>query len=162
MKNALLDQLIVDLIAEHEGGEKFFDHLDEAIRTNDSILQALLETINKAFSPVRTWEEWGYTFIVSGRFGRMLANFMNQNNYPYNVVTVNGNLRHGDKIDDLSYLNLHKNCIFVDDSFYLGRTRNAIKEELERCGATLIQTFVVYDGSKVKDEAVTSLYRFFS
>lgn len=68
----------------------------------------------------------------------------------------------GDRIDDLSFLDLEgKRVVFLDDSFYLGRTRDAIRKELERNGASLVGTIVAYDGSKEKDSTVKSLYKYY-
>jgi len=152
MKNKLLDQIIVDLVAEHQGGEVFFDHLDEIIRNNVSVLDAVASMIPS-----------GCTVILSGRFGRIFSNFIRSTIlWDWEVISVNGNLRHGEAVDDISYMEFkNKQIVFVDDSFYKGRTRDAIKAAVELNGGTLSHTYVVYDGSKDKDENVTSLYRFF-
>ena len=141
-----LNDLVSDLLRQHNGGEVFFDHLDEALRNSSTIMEALIKTLREKTGRI----------ICSGKFGRVFANVA-----PEPVIVVNGGLRSGEKIDDLSYLDLKgQKFIFVDDSFYLGRTRDRIKDELERQGAHLIHTFVIYDGSKIKDENVTSLYRY--
>lgn len=78
------------------------------------------------------------------------------------MICVRGGLRSGNLVDDISYLPLEgKRVVFLDDSYYLGRTRNVIKEELERNGAKLLKTIVAYDGSKVKDKDVVSLFRYY-
>jgi hypothetical protein len=158
MKNKLLDQIIVDLVAEHQGGEVFFDHLDEVIRKDESIMEKLLDTYLNSYS------DSFLNIIVSGSFGRMFSNFLQNKNIQQHIkcITVNGSLRHGDPVDDISYMSIKgRSFVFFDDSFYKGRTRDAVKKALEANGATLSHTFVVYDGSKTKDETVTSLYRFF-
>ena len=42
-----------------------------------------------------------------------------------------------------------------------GGLRDVIKNELEKYGARLAKTFVIYDGSREKDDTVHSLYRYY-
>ena len=65
---------------------------------------------------------------------------------------------------DLSYLRpiiRGNDFIFVDDSYYSGTTRDIINAELNKYGGKITRTFVVYDGSKEKDDSVFSLYRYY-
>jgi hypothetical protein len=142
----LLNNVVKQLLLEHTGGEKFFDALDNEIRNNSSIMSCLTRKI----------KDTEY-IICSGKFGRMWANIS-----AWPVIVVNGNLRKGEPVDDISYLGLQgKSFTFVDDSFYSGKTRNAIQKYLESQGASLVRTVVVYDGSLVKDPTVESLYRYY-
>lgn len=152
----LLNKIVKDCLAQHEGGEKFFDYLDENIRVNMNILDLLSVKflLGNDFDKI----------VVSGKFGRMFANYYMNDLYTDDakIIMVNGGLRKDEPIDDLSHLNIKgKKFIFVDDSFYSGKTRNVIKAEIERLGGKLIQTYVVYDGSKEKDKTVRSLYRYY-
>jgi len=71
-------------------------------------------------------------------------------------------LRKGESIIDLSPFNVYnKNFIFIDDSFYSGKTRNCIDAELQKYDSKIIRTIVCYDGSKEKDDTVSSLYRYY-
>lgn len=102
--------------------------------------------------------------IASGKFGSFFNNWWNANtNYNNKLIIVNGGLRVGNKID-LSYIKdyiKNKKFIFIDDSFYSGKTRNTIKNELEKYNANLNKTYVIYDGSKARDDNVCSLYRYY-
>lgn len=153
----LINRMVAECIRQHKGGEKFFDYLDENIRNELSILDELIIKIANNFRS-------DINFIVSGRFGKVFINYYSQE-FRLNddqIIVVNGGLRKGVKIDDLSYLDLKdKNFVFVDDSFYSGKTRNAIKNEIDRLGGKLVKTYVVYDGSKVKDNEVESLFRYY-
>lgn len=152
----LLNRIILDCIKEHEGGEKFFDRLDEIIRNEKLIVSRLMSLVNDDLL-------YNDGIVVSGKFGVAFSNYYN-NCFcvTKELIIVEGGLRKGNKINDLSYLDMVcKNYIFIDDSFYSGRTRNVIKDEIERNGGSLIKTYVVYDGSKTKDSDVKSLYRYY-
>ena len=80
------------------------------------------------------------------------------------IINVNGGLRTGDLIDNLDYLKSYikdKKYIFLDDSYYSGKTQRAVRNEIERLGGKLVNTFVIYDGSVNKSEDVKSLYRYY-
>ena len=127
------------MLEEHKGGEKFFDNLDKNVQ-QELIIEKLLLSI-----PIED-----EIIIVSGKFGNYL-------------ILVSGGLRVGNKID-LSYIKNYienKNFIFIDDSFYSGRTRDVIKNELIKYKSNLIKTYVIYDGGKIRDSNVCSLYRYY-
>lgn len=153
----ILDQIVKDCLEQHKEGEKFFDHLDKAIQQKP-IVNQLLDLIGD-----------NKNIIVSGKFGWFLSMYLGINvAHKYrNFLVVNGGLRKGEKIKilDLSYQRDEDlnglEFIFVDDSFYSGKTRDAVKENLNKYNAKLIHTYVVYDGSKKKDETVSSLYRYY-
>lgn len=153
----VLNDIVENMLREHIGGEKFFDHLDEHVRKEKVIIDELLEIL-----PLHN-----YNIIVSGGFGLFFYNyFVNQRRIlkDDNIIVVNGSLRKNKPIIDLTYLKEFindKEFIFVDDSFYSGKTRNVVKAEIERLGGKLINTYVVYDGSKQKDLTVKSLYRYY-
>ena len=77
---------------------------------------------------------------------------------------VPGGLRH-----DASKINLApfadnikgNTFLFIDDSYFSGKTALVVKEEIERLGGVFKGTLVAYDGSKVKEENVWSLYRYY-
>lgn len=151
----LIDSLVRDMIEEHEGGEKFFDNLDKEVQS-PPIVEELISNIPS--------DQFVDYVIVSGKFGRFFSNYYSNVNriVKYKVICVKGGLRRGNMVDDISYLPLKgKRVVFIDDSYYLGRTRDVIKEELAKNGATLIKTVVAYDGSKIKDKDVFSLFRYY-
>ena len=55
-----------------------------------------------------------------------------------------------------------KNWIFIDDSYYLGRTKADISVALRkiRPDASLYETYVIYDGSMGKADKVKSMYKY--
>jgi hypothetical protein len=54
-----------------------------------------------------------------------------------------------------------KDFILLDDSFYSGRTRGLIRDELQQQGGRLLHTYAIYDGSRERDPEVTALYRYY-
>ena len=142
-----MNDIVNEMIKLHKGGEKFFDNLDEQIKRKELLYE--LEGMTE-----------GRSLIVSGRFGIYWQNFFNDPD----TILVNGSLRKGEEIISLepfkNYIE-HKGFVFVDDSFYNGRTRDVIKAEIEKWGGELIKTVVAYDGSKKKDSSVESLYRYY-
>jgi hypothetical protein len=102
--------------------------------------------------------------IMSGRFGCGFMNYV----LPHASIaikcwTVNGGLRKGEPIISLqrSFGAVPKlKFLFIDDSFYEGRTRLVISNELERCGHKLVDTYVLYDGCSIKQPNVRSLFRY--
>lgn len=155
-----LDQLVAELIRKHEGGEKFFDNLDKAVQRSD-----YLQALYSFFSNHRD-RLWDPVIIVSGEFGRHFANWHGNMVYaPHiRVIHVEGGLRHTGNTNSLEPYKetlRGKKAVFFDDSYYSGNTRKAVKKALRKAGATLIATFVVYDGSKEKHPNVKSLFRYY-
>ncbi len=153
-----MEGIVHECLVEHDGGEKFFDALDEKLRNDNSLINMM---INKVL------ENETFDFIItSGKFGIVFKNYcekyMNEE-FHKKVIVVNGNLRSNNDIIDYSdkYNISNKKVIFIDDSYYLGRTREKIRLSIEKNGGKLINTYVFYDGSKIKDEHVYSFYRYY-
>lgn len=142
------------MLEQHKGGEEFFNHLDIAIQQYPIVYQLLIK-----LNTFRNKEHmYSPRIIASGKFGRFFRNY-----FKLPDIVVNGDLRKGKTIDDLSYMKemiKDQDFIFIDDSFYSGKTRMAINNELSKYNGKIIQTFVVYDGSIEKDDTVQSLYRY--
>lgn len=152
-----INNIVKECLEEHEGGEVFFDNLDEKIRE-----KGIIDTLIKFVSEKEMVLPYNLpqNIVVSGKFGRTFSSLYTP---ILPIIVFNGGLRKGEKIDSiLEGIDVKgERFIFIDDSFYSGKTRDVIKEELERNGATLEQTYVVYDGSLEKDENVHSLYRYY-
>jgi hypothetical protein len=153
----LLDEIIKKMLEEHKGGKAFFDHLDAEVQ-RESIMKELLDIIGRRFTHCKV--------ICSGKFGIFLNNLAGYMKpwFAGNMLLVPGGLRCGGTVD-LEYVKDLINgwkFVFIDDSFYSGKTRDIIKAEIERLGGNLVTTYVIYDGSKVKDYTVNSLYRYYN
>lgn len=158
-----LNILIFNLLKEHkEGGEKFFDALDLMIRSDYNISEILINKIKNYFQP-DILNNSG--IILSGKFGYTFYNnfsyFLN-NNFKEIIIT-NGGIREGKE----AYLGVDSlKCnefIFIDDSYYSGKTMKGIEKALQNVNpnAKITETFVVYDGSKSKSNNVISLFRYY-
>lgn len=136
------------------GGQEYFSALDMLVKGDKEILDKLdgyaFELYIENKLPHRGMP------IVSGEFG---LHWKNQNKVG---LCVQGGLRHGTQIMDLSqYIVPNHHYLFFDDSYFLGRTAEAVKQEIERCGGIFDGCIVIYDGSKQAPHKVWSLYRYF-
>lgn len=150
--------LVNECLIQHEGGEKFFDAIDEKLR-DDKVL------INMMIDKVTQNETFDYV-IVSGNFGKVFKehcnNYLNDD-FNKKIIVVNGGLRKGNDIVSFweDYNIENKKIILIDDSYYLGRTKDKIKQAIIDNHGSLINTYVFYDGSKIKEDDVHSFYRYY-
>lgn len=150
--------LVNECLMQHEGGEQFFDAIDEKLRNDKSLINMIIDKIIKN-------EEFDY-IIVSGKFGNVFLNHCNtylNDNFNEKIILVNGGLRKDHVIISFweNYNITNKKIIFIDDSYYLGRTRDKIKKAVEENHGIFVNTYVFYDGSKDKDDHVHSFYRYY-
>jgi len=142
----LLETTIATLLKTYEGGQKYFSILDLSVQHK--------QITDKLFSLTPQ----NNIIIASGKFGQFVNNI-----YPEkNLFIVEGGIRHSNyfSLENKAEQIKHKDFIFIDDSYYSGKTRNAIRAEIERLGGNFKHTYVVYDGSKWKNKNLTSLYRY--
>lgn len=147
--------IIETFLNEYIGGEEFYDALDEQIRINDVWLYTMISIVEK---------ENFDKLIVSGNFGRKFYKFVIDKigeTLASKILVANGSLRKGNSIglEDRD-LNGQK-FIFIDDSFWAGRTRNVIQNYVEKNNGVFLKTYVFYDGNKEKDKNVISFYRYY-
>lgn len=139
---------------QYVGGTNFYDALDEEIRINDAWLHAMIQKVlsNEVFDG----------FIVSGKFGHRFVDFYLKNYQPTKEVLVaNGALRKGNEIGIENKDLEGKKYIFLDDSFWSGKTRDVIKEFLNNNNGILLKSYVFYDGNKECTNDVVSFYRYY-
>ena len=163
-----LNEIVKQMLDEHGGGSIFFDNLDEEIRSNENLLNNFMRDYiidylgNNDIDGV----------IMSGRFGRVATSSTYISYYCEECVgchflLVNGGLRKGEEVEDVNfdshnYTQERKGrFLFVDDSFYSGKTRNKINEKLNEYNCEIVHTIVLYDGSADKDDNVSSMYRYY-
>jgi hypothetical protein len=160
----MIDNLVMECIQKHEGGEKFFDALDDLLR-NAELLIKTLGNIAKSFKPECGFSKKNIQIIVSGKFG------VSFEKYYGSCFVVNGNLRpdnnYVDDVFDKRFKEWNESqgtCawVFIDDSYFLGRTANKIQDFVERNGGDFLGIVVAYDGSKeVKRYDLKCLYRYY-
>lgn len=150
MKNAMFEKVNA-LLEQYIGGQIFFTELDKAVKFNKEILTELVEKVEKEYRGAYT--------IASGEIGLAMHNLGVEIGF-----LVPGGLRF-----DPSKINLEpfadrikgEPFVFVDDSYFSGKTAMVVKEEIERLGGVWLGSVVAYDGSKTKDSTVQSLYRYY-
>lgn len=154
-----LDLLVKEMLETHVGGEIFFDHFDEAVRNNYAVIDSLIESIPNL-------EE--KNIILSGKFGKFFLSYLNLLNInTKKVILVRGGLRKSEDNTDIFNIlsdkcdKCYEEYIFIDDSYYSGKTKNAIAIQLSKLKSRITDTYVVYDGSHTKEEDVHSLYRYY-
>ena len=152
MKHKLFET-VDRLLEEYIGGNIFFTELDKAVKFDKELLIELYKAVDRKYDC-----ETIFT-IASGEMGLALHNF---------DVTVDfivpGGLR-----NDPNKINLEPwakvinggKFVFLDDSYFSGRTALVIQNEIERLGGRFLGTYVIYDGSKIKEDNVDSLYRYY-
>ena len=138
-----------ECLEKYKGGEIFFDELDKMVKFDEDILTEFSTKVKGKDTSIRT--------IASGEFGLCLHNYK----LPVDII-VQGGLRKGDKILDLSkFIIPNATYVFLDDSYFSGATANVIKTEIERCGGIFKGCYVVYDGSQKPKHRVDSIYRYY-
>lgn len=144
-----LGDLAHDLEAEFVGGTPFFDHLDESLRDPYWYQQMLARYLDAYPMEPR--------IALSGEFGRGFAQWLRETTWQVPLVFP-GNLRH----NDLPPLPLHldgEQFVFLDDSYYKGRTRAKVTKAIEDAGGMVVGSFVLYDGSP-EAAAINSCFRY--
>lgn len=77
-------------------------------------------------------------------------------------IIVQGGLRKNNSILDLSpFIQEGKEYLFLDDSYFSGKTAQVIKEEIEKNKGVFSGCFVIYDGSQSPIHKVNSIYRYY-
>lgn len=141
--------IVNKLLEEYIGGEIFFDELDAAVKFNQEILWELFTTVKQKFP--------NHVTIASGEIALACHNLR----MPIDFI-VKGGLRHNPNDINLAPFNIEGlKFIFIDDSYFSGKTYKVVKKEIEKNGGVCDCAFVVYDGSEEKDENIHSLYRYY-
>lgn len=160
-----IDHIVRQLISEHEGGESFFDALDDAIREDRNFCEQLFNMATD--TPRCNLKE---TLIVgSGKFAKVFDDWLKSKHYKIQFLPLQGNLRElfninvVDEIKEklVSFPNI-KNAVIIDDSFFSGKTIQSIVVALYTAGIDTLGACVVYDGSKTKYDKLNSLFRYYA
>lgn len=157
-----LNEKIGVILKQHKEGEEFFNALDFMIKGDRSILGDFLSFFMNDAGKRLNLEETG--LIVSGGFGNAIMTMYGDRlteNFG-EVIVTNGGIRLGNEAAIFKDKLFCKNWIFIDDSYYLGRTKAGISVALRkiRPDASLYETYVIYDGSMGRADKVKSMYRY--
>lgn len=155
-----LNEKINELLRSHpEGGEGFFNALDYLVRSDIDILEKFLHSAINDYC--------NHPLIMSGNFGRAIINNFGSKLYREfdHIVLANGNLR-GDDEAELYLVNRRnfsrEDFVFLDDSFYSGRTRDKLDAALKLVHSSfaIVKTYVIYDGSPERTPNVHGMFRY--
>lgn len=157
-----LNEKIGVILRQHKEGEEFFNALDFMIKGDRSILEDFLHFFMNDAG--RTLELSNTGLIVSGGFGNAIMTMYGDRLTKTfkEVIVTNGGIRLSDEAAIFKDKLLCKNWIFIDDSYYLGRTKAGISVTLRtiRPDASICETYVIYDGSMGRADKVKSMYRY--
>ena len=159
----VMKPIVTECLTKHIGGENYFNNLDELIKDNETLLVL--------FIMYAVQDSGINNVIMSGGIGLKYIQMQLQNKIPdyIKITSVNGGLRKGKEVtggivtgckpfpDSFN----NKKMIFIDDSFYSGKTADKVKEFVETRKGNIIRNYVLYDGCKEKRDDVVSLYRYY-
>lgn len=149
--------IVEKCLQKHGGGESYFDELDAMVKNDAELMASYIDyIINK---------ENIHSIIVSGEIGHKIRELQLNGliNQYFNLVTVNGGLRKWWRcVEDIDISDIIcRKFIFLDDSFYSGKTATKVKHAVLNNGGEIVKTYVFYDGSPIRHDDVVSLYRYY-
>ncbi len=147
-----------ECIKTHKGGETYFTELDSMIKQNENLMINYINYIIK--------KEKINDVIISGEIGEVYKNLWINNKIPFNIKLhlLPGGLRNNVEIKNTENSNksiYNKELIFIDDSFYSGKTLNKVDGYVTKNRGLIKTAYVFYDGSLEKHDHVKSLYRYY-
>ena len=152
--------IVNECIKKYGGGEAYFTEIDAMIKSNDILMSEYIQYI--------TEKENIYNVILSGEIGMKYGYLWLSGHIPehINLFVLPGGLRKNPNILDEIIKEEDCNCkedtfLFLDDSYYSGRTLQAVNDYVQKAGCTLQNSYVFYDGSPLKNDNVYSLYRYY-
>jgi hypothetical protein len=144
------------------GGTPFFDRMD-ALLSSDYFYDIQLERFTFKYETALPTPR----IIVSGKWGYGFKNWV-WRYAPFLPIPmlVPGGLRHDDLPVSSRFVIFtpgnykDQRFVFLDNSCYLGRTRDKIKTRIEEAGGELIDSLILYDGSVSPIEGMKGLFRY--
>ena len=153
-------RLIVNkCLAEESGGRSYFTRLDAEVKKQPELLAEYMKYV--------TDRSGVYDVVVSGEIGDRYAELQRAGEIPDNInlFLLPGGLRE----DPTKLASKGRHCensrrkefIFLDDSYYSGKTLNAVTDYMCCVGGSVKHAYVFYDGSPARNKDVSSLYRYY-
>ena len=161
----IMEPIVKECLLRYKGGESYFNELDNMIKNDEFLMLSFL------FYAVQ--DSGINNVVLSGEIGlryfRLKLKLQNRIPDDINLYIINGGLRNGKDITGGITSNLevipkdlaNNSFIFLDDSFYSGKTANKVEEFITSRGGRMKWKYVLYDGSKEKREDVKSIYRYY-
>lgn len=151
--NNKLFETVNELLEKYIGGQIFFTELDKAVKFDKQMLIELVNAVDRKYCLDTIFT------IASGEMALALHNF----DVDVDFIVPGGLRNDPSKINLEPWANIvrESNFVFMDDSYFSGRTALVIQNEIERLGGKFLGSYVIYDGSKIKEDNVDSLYRYY-
>ena len=156
-KVARLESIMMEKVEKclktHVGGESYFTELDAAIKADEDLMKIYLHHI--------VIETKTTNFVMSGEIGKCYADLFSTGDI--NLFLLPGGLRHDKEVPyDIGRIFEGMDFVFLDDSYYSGKTLRAVKDYMATTGANILASYVFYDGSKHNTDGVRSIYRYYN
>ena len=156
-----MNTIVNDVSKLYEGGESYFDMLDDRIKEDERLI---VDTVDYIVN------KYNMNVVATGKLGMKLVELKIKHKFKekFNIVVYNGGIRKGYDAIIVGMYNddngSEERCgnIFIDDSFYSGKTMLGVNKAARRKGYDFDEIFVFYDGSKLKLKNVHSLYRYYN
>ena len=157
----MMNPIVEKCLDKYGGGESYFTEIDAMIKSNPLLMSEYIQYI--------TEKENIYNVILSGEIGLKYFAMQLKQQIPsdINLFLLPGGLRlNPSKLFEAdnnileSRTVLSSKYIFLDDSYYSGKTLNAVSGFVKKSGGVIEKSYVFYDGSPVK-ATVQSLYRYY-
>ena len=158
-KDIDIDDVVEDLLKKHTGGQKFFTALDRRVKRKNFFLRLYDKMSSDATD--NHFIDGDETLVVSGKFGEAFAAWAGD--WYGQILLVPGGLRGKRELNLSAYRHRIEGTrfVFLDDSYYSGKTARAIINEIARLGGMVVRVYVIYDGGKQAYPLVKSLYRYY-
>lgn len=140
---------------QYIGGEVYFNELDRLIKYDTELLCSYLIYVAS--------KENNTNFVISGEIGQVILKCKHEGMLPshFQILTLSGSLRLGAPVIQMNQEMIASQFIFIDDSFYSGKTLDRVKEFIEINGGKISTCYVFYDGGKNRCNIVHSLFRYY-
>lgn len=157
----MMHPIVNECLNKYGGGESYFTEIDAMIKANPVLMSNYIQYIAE--------KENIYNVILSGEIGLKYFVMQLKHQIPgdINLFLLPGGLRlNPSKLFEVdnSILDvrtvLSSKYIFLDDSYYSGKTLNAVSAFVKKGGGVIEKSYVFYDGSPIKAN-VQSLYRYY-
>jgi len=147
--------IVEECLDKYKRGNKYFHEIDNKIKNDEEILG---EILNRVGSQV---------IILSGEFGFNMLDYIMKQKRHYSYIYLSGSPRRNKDVE-IYAMNYYggkrdnKKAIFLDDTYFSGRTFYYMKGFIEgKFNLKLDMAVVGYDGHSHKLNHLQSLYRYF-
>ena len=157
----MMHLIVKECLGKYDGGESYFTEVDAMIKSNPVLMSEYIQYV--------TEKENIYNVILSGEIGLKYLAMQLKRQIPsdINLFLLPGGIRLDpsklNRIDN-NYKKMWKitssRYVFLDDSYYSGKTLNDVSDFVKKSGGIIKKSYVFYDGAPKRTD-VHSLYRYY-